>query len=449
MPRDIAAVFKAQPHRRQFLRAAGMAALGYSASGWVPQLARALTADPKRRRHCIVLWMSGGPSQLDTFDLKPGHANGGEFQEIDTSVPGLRFSEHLPRLAAQAGQLAILRGLSTKEGDHGRGTYLMRTGHVPGGPVRYPAIGAAVAKELGSDDADLPQYISVAPYQQFNQAAFGAGFLGPRYAPAVVEEQRRANPGEAESYADLRFGNLVPAGGTNGQVADRMALWREFEDGFLTAHRAAAAQAHETIYQRTMRMMNSSAAGAFDLASEPAKVRDRYGPGVFGQGCLLARRLIEQGVSTVEVNLGDFIGPTSNWDTHQNNFTTVKDLSARLDAGWSALLEDLAERGLLESTTILWMGEFGRTPTINAMGGRDHFPNAWSCVLAGGGIRGGQAYGRTSDDGMTVEDGKVAVGDVLTTLCMALGIDPKQQNISEMGRPIAIAEGEPIQGVLA
>ena len=164
---------------------------------------------------------------------------------------------------------------------------------------------------------------------------------------------------------------------------------------------------------------------------------------------MLARRLIEQGVSTVEVNLGDFTGPTGNWDTHQNNFAIVKELSAQLDAGWSSLMEDLANRGLLESTTILWMGEFGRTPVINAAGGRDHFPNAWSCVLAGGGIRGGQAYGRTSDDGMAVEGGKVAVGDALTTLCTALGIDPRQQNLAEMGRPIAIAEGDPIRDVLA
>ena len=156
--------------------AAGMAALGYSASGWLPQVARALATGEKRQRRCIVLWMSGGPSQLDTFDLKPGHTNGGEFAEIDTAVPGLRISEHLPRLSAHAGHLAILRGLSTKEGDHGRGTYLMRTGHVPGGPVRYPTIGASLGKELGSDEDELPSYISIAPFQQFNQAAFVRAF---------------------------------------------------------------------------------------------------------------------------------------------------------------------------------------------------------------------------------------------------------------------------------
>ncbi|HVU89506.1 MAG TPA: DUF1501 domain-containing protein [Pirellulales bacterium] len=450
----------ALPHRRQFLRAAGMAALGYSASGWLPQLARALAVGEKRRRHCIVLWMSGGPSQLDTFDPKPDHANGGEFKAIDTAVPGLRVSEHLPRLATHAKHLAILRGLSTKEGDHGRGTYLMRTGHVPGGPVRYPAIGASLGKELGSDEAELPQYISIAPYQQFNQAAFGAGFLGPRYAPVLVEARRSALPAGATAgndaqsgeggCVDLRFENLAAGDASvNARLGERVQLWQEFESGFLAAHRAGASVGHETVYRRALRMMNSPAAAAFDLASEPRAARDRYGPGVFGQGCLLARRLIEQGVATVEVNLGDFTGAAGNWDTHQNNFATVKELCSQLDAGWSSLMEDLADRGLLDSTTILWMGEFGRTPTINAAGGRDHFPNAWSCVLAGGGIRGGQAYGSTSDDGMTVNEGKVAVGDVLTTLCAALGVDPRQHNLAEMGRPIAIAEGEPIRDVLA
>ncbi len=197
MRREIAEILAAQPHRQPVLSAAAISPQRQSlpAPSWLPHYmaarAAATGSRKRQRRQCILLWMSGGPSQLDTFDLKPGHANGGEFQEIDTAVPGLRISEHLPRLAKQAGQLAILRGLSTKEGDHGRGTYLMRTGHVPGGPVRYPAIGASLAKELGGDESELPQYISVAPYQQFNQAAFGAGFLGPRYAPAVVESRAR------------------------------------------------------------------------------------------------------------------------------------------------------------------------------------------------------------------------------------------------------------------
>jgi hypothetical protein len=438
------------PSRRQFLKAAGWSALGCSASGWLPRLAHALATDDKRRRQCILLWMNGGPSQLDTFDLKPGHANGGEFKEIDTTVPGLRISEHLPRLATQAQRLAILRGLSTKEGDHGRGTYLMRTGHSPGGPVRYPAIGSSLSKELGSDDAELPHYISIAPYQQFNQAAFGPGFLGPKYAPAVVDARRTGgDANQASSYADLRIENLLPGDAAAARLPNRVDLWQQFETNFLASHHAPSVVGHKTVYQRAMRMMRSPAAAAFDLTSEPDAVRDTYGRGVFGQGCLLARRLIEQRVPFVEVSLGDFSNGTNNWDTHQNNFATVKALSAQLDAGWASLMQDLEDRGLLDSTTILWMGEFGRTPIINQMGGRDHYPNAWSCVMAGGGIQGGRACGRTSADGTAIEEGKVAVGDVLATLCQALGVDPEQKNTSEQGRPIRIAEGEPIREILA
>ena len=236
--------------------------------------------------------MNGGPSQMDTFDLKPGHANGGEFKEIDTTAPGLRISEHLPGLAAQAGQLAILRGLATKEGDHGRGTHLMRTGHPPGGPVRYPAIGASLAKTLGSDESELPQYISIAPYQQFNQAAYGPGFLGPKYAPAVVDARRTAgNDGEPGTggYADLKIENLLPSDAAAARLAARSGLWQQFETDFVTATIAApSAIGHETVYRRAMRMMTSPAAGAFDLSSERPEVRDKYGSGIFGQGCLLA-----------------------------------------------------------------------------------------------------------------------------------------------------------------
>jgi len=174
-------------------------------------------------------------------------------------------------------------------------------------------------------------------------------------------------------------------------------------------------------------------------------VRSKYGPGQFGQGCLLARRLVERGVPFVEVALGD----SGAWDTHQDNFTQVRTLSEQLDAGWATLMTELQERGLLDSTTILWMGEFGRTPTINANAGRDHFPAAWSCVFGGGGIQGGQAYGRTSADGTVVEENKVDIGDILATLCAALGVAPDEENITPAARPVKIAEGSPIRDILA
>jgi uncharacterized protein (DUF1501 family) len=392
--------------------------------------------------------MSGGPTQTDTFDMKPGHVNGGEFKEIETNVPGLRICEHLPKLAAMGDQLALLRGLSTKEGDHGRGTFVMRTGHQPTGPIHYPTLGSALSKELGSADAEVPNYVSIAPYQIFEPRAFGPGFLGPQHAPLTVGA---ANAGATEGdYAQLGVDDLrLPGSVTQTQADARLGLWRTLQGSFLARHRTASPQAHDTVYQRAIRMMRSETTKAFDLSEEPAAVRDAYGRGRFGQGCLMARRLIERGVPFVEVTLGSFENNNLGWDTHANNFATVKTLCGELDAGWGTLMKELKDRGLLESTTILWLGEFGRTPRINQNGGRDHFPNAWTAVLAGGGIRGGQAYGSTGDDGMEVADGKISVGDLLATLCQAVGVDPEQSNISEIGRPTKLAEGTPIQQVLA
>jgi uncharacterized protein (DUF1501 family) len=198
--------------------------------------------------------------------------------------------------------------------------------------------------------------------------------------------------------------------------------------------------------------MRSASVKAFDLEDEPARLRDAYGRNAFGQGCLLARRLVERGVPFVEVTLSSVEGNQSfGWDTHFQNFESVKKLSAVLDAGWSALMDDLRSRGLLDSTLIVWMGEFGRTPKINANAGRDHFPAAWTTALAGGGLKGGQAFGRTSGDGTTVEDRPVSVPDFIATVCLALGIDPRTQNLSNVGRPIRIADpaARPIGEVLA
>jgi hypothetical protein len=440
--------------RRDLLKACGVGFLGYSMSGWLPAFADAVAQDPKRKRYCILLWMTGGPAQTDTWDMKPGHPNGGQFKEIETAAAGLRFSENLPKLAKMADQLAVIRSLSTKEGDHGRGTYLMRTGHQPGGPISFPCIGSTLSKALGSNDAELPNYVSIAPYEAFNRAAFGPGFLGPRYAPLTVAatnffQQPQQQQQQQPAYAELGVDDLRNAGVSRAQEDARLALWQSLQDSFLKKHKSASPVAHNTVYQRAVRMMRSDAAKAFDLSEEKDDVRERYGRGRFGQGCLMARRLVERGVPFVEVSLGSAGGGAFAWDTHAQNFPTVKALSGELDAGWSALMTDLKERGLLEVTTILWMGEFGRTPKINGNAGRDHFPAAWSAVLAGGGIKGGQAYGKTSEDGEKVEEGKVDVGDVLATLCRALGVDPETKNISEIGRPMAIAEGAPIEAILA
>jgi hypothetical protein len=387
--------------------------------------------------------MNGGPSQTDTFDMKPGHPNGGQFQPIATNAEGVRISEHLPKLAMRAKHLAILRGLSTREGDHGRGTFTMRTGRQPDPLVRYPTLGSLVSKELVAQETALPGFVMVNPFLGFDAAAFDSGFLGPQFAPLTVKSQEARGGGQ---FVEFGVDNLRPTATiAPTRASQRLDLLQSFQSSSTSQKARGAGLAHRTMLERAVQLASSEAGKVFDLSDEPAAVRAKYGPGTFGQGCLLARRLVEKGVSFAEVSLGD----GGRWDTHSNNFATVRELSAELDAGWSALLDDLEARGLLATTTILWMGEFGRTPVINGSTGRDHFPAAWSAVLAGGGIRGGQAYGRTSPDGMSVEDGKIDVGDLLATLCAAMAIDHRRQNVSEIGRPFKLAEGTPVKTVLA
>lgn len=431
-------------NRRQLMQASG-ALLGTSvigSSAGLTRLQAAASAAKKNGRHCVILWMSGGPSQIDTFDMKPKHANGGSLKEASTSVAGMRFSEHLPKLAKQADSLAILRGMSTKEGDHERGTVLMRTGHIPGGPVTYPAIGCSLSKALGTDLAELPDYVSIAP-GAFAANTIRPGFLGPKYAATSVAP---VGPAPDDGFTQLRVDFMERAAGVDPTRHEaRLNLWREMQADFIAARPSQNIVAHDTVYQSAIRMLNSDARHAFDLTDENSKTREAYGRGAFGQGCLMARRLIERGVPLVEVTLGNGLG----WDTHTNNFETVENLSEELDAGWATLMDELRDRGLLERTTILWAGEFGRTPNINSNGGRDHFPQAFTCVMAGGGVAGGQVYGKTSDDGMEVSEGKMNEQDLLSTLCQSLGVDPATENIAEGGRPIAIAEGNIVTEVLS
>ena len=392
--------------------------------------------------------MSGGPSQLDTFDLKPGHENGGPFEETATKVPGLRICQHLPLLAARADKLAILRSLTSKEGDHAQATQFVHTGYLPRGPIRYPTFGSLVAKELSRPEGELPSFVSIAPFRALSPAAYSSGFLGPQYAPLIVGAQAAAaGADDALQVEDLEApSELAPA------TADaRLELLAALNDRFVGQHADVPAIAHTTAYARAVRLMRSAAGSALKLDEEPAAVRDRYGRNRFGQGCLLARRLVEQGVPFVEVALGSTGDSPLGWDTHADNFAGVRKLCQVLDPAWSALLDDLAERGLLDSTLIVWMGEFGRTPKINPAGGRDHHPQAWTSVLAGGGIRGGQAYGSTSPDGNSVAEHPTTVPDLLATVCRALGIDPTKQNESNLGRPIRLVDpaAKPIDEVLA
>jgi uncharacterized protein (DUF1501 family) len=435
--------------RRDLLRFATAGFAGVSSSSWMPALAASAAEQPKRA--CILLWMSGGPSQIDTLDPKPEHTNGGSVQAIDTAVRGIQLSEFLPQVAKRADELAVIRSMSTKEGDHARATFHLRTGYRPTGPVQYPAIGAALSKELGSRDAELPNYVSIGPASFFSPAAFGPGFLGPQYAPMTVGGTNngavRANQ---QANSTLAVRNLeLPRNILPEQADARLGLLSGLEDEFLAARGGTPVESHRTAYEKAVRMMRSEAVSAFDLGGEVDKLKDAYGRNPFGLGCLLARRLVERGVPFVEVSLSNVPGATT-WDTHRNNRNSVRSLCGVLDPAWATLLRDLKERGLLESTLVVWMGEFGRTPKMNRNNGRDHFPGAWSTALAGAGIAGGSLVGKTGDDGVQVEDRPISVPDLMATICQALEVDPRLQNMSNVGRPIRLAdpEAKPIDEIL-
>jgi RNA polymerase sigma factor (sigma-70 family) len=353
-------------------------------------------AKARPRYSVILLWMNGGPSQIDTFDLKPGHANGGPFKEIETTARGVKISEHLPRLARQAKHLAIIRSMTTTEGDHVRGTYLMRTGR-PVDDGDYPTLGSALAKELGEGREDLPGYISLAPWLLFGTKGFGPVFLDGKFSPLLID----------------------PVGPGFRRPDDILRLPPE--------------EAFEELQKGKGKKLREAVAKAFDLSEEKEAVRDAYGPTPFGQGCLLARRLVERGVPVVEVTL-------PGWDSHQDNVSVVDKLSNILDRAWGALLQDLHELKKLDTTLIVWMGEFGRTPRINPRQGRDHFPICFTAVLAGAKIKGGQAIGKTSADGIKIVERPVTPAELHATIYRAVGIDPTRENRAPDGEKVPLVE---------
>jgi hypothetical protein len=433
-------MLRSSQSRRDWLRISTSGLIAGSLCRWYPALADEALADPARRKACILLWMTGGPSQLDTFDPKPGHANGGTFKPIDTSAPGVQICEHLPKVAQQMHHAAIIRSMSTKEGDHERATYLAHTGNLPQGPIRYPTLGSLFSKELTAAETELPGFVAVAP-SFLGRGSYSPGFLGPQYAPLVVGDPRQPAPNPGRG-GNLTVRNIeLPEGIELAQSDARLGLLDALETNFQQTRAAAGIESHRTAYHKAVKMMRSAAVGAFSLDDEPAPLRDAYGRNPFGDACLLARRLVERGVSFVEVSLNGAQGNAGiGWDSHQDNFNAVQQLCGVLDPAFGTLVDDLNQRGLLDSTLVLWMGEFGRTPVINSMTGRDHFPVAWSSVMCGGGIRGGQVVGKTAADGMIVEDRPVPMADYLATVCMALGLDPSKQNMSNVGRPIRLAD---------
>ncbi|MBY0525785.1 MAG: DUF1501 domain-containing protein [Gemmataceae bacterium] len=443
--------------RRDWLKLSALGVCSASVSGWLPALANETAQNSQRRKSCILLWMNGGASQLDTFDPKPGTPNGGPVKVIDTNVEGIQIAEHFPKLAKFMDKMAIIRSMNTGPGqnaDHGQETFQVHTGYQPRGAIQYPSLGSLVAKEIGTDESALPNYVNIAPFRQFNADAAGAGFLGPKYAPLMVAETNYYQQQNANDYDKmLKVQDLAPFTDLVKERFDaRIGLLQDLEKDFVTSRPGVAAKSHATAYERAVKLMQTAAAKAFNLEEEDAKNRDRYGRTLFGQGCLLARRLVEQHVPFIEVTLGQFGGNQLGWDTHQNNFEAVKRLSGELDLAWSSLMEDLKERGLLDSTLIVWASEFGRTPKITPnSNGREHWASGWSTVLAGGGIKGGQVIGNTGKDGMKIEERPVTAPDFIATVVKALGIDPKKQNMSNVDRPIRIADpkADPINELIA
>jgi len=415
--------------RRHFLKhAAGAAAVTLPGLSFIGKLRANADEMKKRGKSLIILWMGGGPATIDLWDMKPGTTNGGEHKPKDTAASGVSITEHLPKVAAQMKNLSIVRSLTTTEGDHTRGTFLVSTGRTPNPLSEYPNVGS-VLSYLYSQDAeamknmDLPAFISV------GGGRVGPGFLGMKYASFVV-----SNPGSPPE-------NVQPPNDVAHRMERRKVLFDTLEGSLKTNGGADAAQAHKDVYGKALQLVTSSRKDVFSFTgSKDQSDLTRYGNNGFGRGCLLARKLIEQGVACVEVTLG-------GWDMHANIFPTLANQRLpTLDGGMAALTEDLASSGRLKDTVIVWMGEFGRTPRINQNAGRDHFPRAWSVVMGGGGIKGGIAYGSTSEDGTSVKDNPVKIGDVYATLFAGLGIKEDHGDVRDnLGRPRYLA-ANPVPG---
>jgi hypothetical protein len=411
--------------RRDCLTLAAAGISGVSASGWFGGLASRAAEQPRRTKSCILLWMDGGPSHIETFDPKPdapAHIRG-ELAAIPTSVPGIFVGEKFPKTAGLIEHGAILRGMSTAEADHGRARIYMHTGYRQGaGGVTYPGLGSTVSAELGDPDAPLPNFVVTGVPLNKYDVVRDPGFRGPRHQPVVLTDLSRG------------LENAEPAVSA-GEFARRTQLLDRLEQQFVRDYAAPPAEAHQAGLASALRLIRSDRRAAFDLSREPASAREAYGECDFGRGCLLARRLVEAGVPFVEVYL-------ANWDSHSRDVAAqTRTMMSEVDAGLSSLVRDLSDRGLLESTLVIWMGEFGRTPHVNQTGGRDHYAKAWSTVLFGGGIRGGQTIGATDAQGATVTDRPISVMDFMATVCRILGIDHTKE-VTANNRPIRIVDGQ-------
>ena len=403
--------------RRHFMsHLAGASALAGSALAMGNTLHAHAPTMVRNRKAAILLWMGGGPSSIDIWDLKPGASTGGPFKPIATNGE-MQICEHMPMMAKCMDRMSLVRSMSTREADHQRGRYYMHTGYVPNPNVTHPSYGSVIAHQLAEDrpELDIPPFISVGGGSE------GPGFLGMAWAPFTVNSSGQVR--------NLDMG-IRP-----DRLTQRMQALKMLESGFIKENRGLAAEEHAKVLGKTLNLMTSRQMDGFKVDQEDAKTRERYGANNFGRGCLMARRLVEVGVPFVEVNFG-------GWDNHQNIFPTLQNTRLpTLDRAMSALIEDLTERGMLENTAVIWMGEFGRTPRINGNTGRDHWARSWSVAVGGAGIKPGIAVGKTNEDGTRVDGESYTSEDLMATVCKTLGISLETTFTSRSGRPMKIANG--------
>ncbi len=402
--------------RRRLLQLAGAAFAGLSGAGLLRTLGVNAAEVKRQGKACILVFLNGAPSQLETWDPKPGAANGGPTGAIATAIPGVQFAEYWPRLAALMRDVSVIRSITGKEAAHERGRYHLHTGRRLGGGSSFPHFGSVVATELGDPDADIPNFVSIGQ-------TISSGFLGVKVAPFIIDRA-------GQLPANVR--RLVPVARTDR----RLALLRAQDADFGAAGAQSIAQEHQVLYEKASSLMVSKRLKAFALDEESETVKNSYGGHAFGQGCLVARRLVESGVPFVEVQRG-------GWDMHQDLWQNIPRVAGEVDEGLSALVADLKQRGMLETTLVVALGEFGRTPKINQRTpnvGRDHWARNFNLLIAGAGIRGGRCIGKTSDDGMQITDRPVEVDDLFQTMCRCLGMDADKELITPEGRPLRIVD---------
>ena len=415
--------------RRGFL---GTMATGFGAmaGGFGGALSPAAAAEvQQQQKRVLVFYLAGGVSQLETWDPKPGTDTGGPFRTIPTSVPGIHISELLPYTAKQMHHLMLVRGVNTAENDHGKGSYFMHTGRRQSPAGEYPHLGSLVAKMVAPEDSALPGYIHVTPGGGGNVGSSEAAFLGSRYASVTLGNGKPPqNTMRPESVSESSF-------------QARNAFFRHASDRFAQGRRRAQTEAYTSTYDQAAALMQQR--DVFDVSKEPEAEQERYGKHEFGQQCLLARRLLENGVTFVKVS-------HSNYDTHHENFNFHIEQLGEFDQTFATTINDLAERGMLESTLVVVMSEFGRTPRINHQFGRDHWGKAWSVAMGGCGLQAGGVVGKTNENGTEVVEREVHGGHLFHTYLRALGLDPLDQ-LTINGRELQIADpaAEAIEEVLA